>query len=60
MDTSDWKYSNRLPVRVDKTLQWLEQSRHSWGKKTKETKEKLKKQNLAVKRGYFHKFVTIT
>ena len=36
--------------RPDKTLQWLEKSRDSWKRKTKETKEELKKKKLAVKR----------
>jgi hypothetical protein len=39
-----------LSSRPDKTLQWLEESRDSWKEKTKETKNDLKKQKLAVKR----------
>ena len=39
-----------LSSRPDKTLQWLEDSRDSWKGKTKETKNDLKKQKLAVKR----------
>ncbi len=41
---------SKLPIRVDKTLKWLEDSRDSWKEKTKETKDELKKQKLAVKR----------
>lgn len=41
---------NSLPLRVDKALQWLEESRDSWKEKTKATKDDLKKQKLAVKR----------
>ena len=39
-----------LPLRPDKTLHWLEESRDSWKEKTKTTKDDLKKQKLAVKR----------
>jgi hypothetical protein len=39
-----------MSLRPDKTLQWLEESRDSWKGKTKETKNDLKKQRLAVKR----------
>ena len=40
----------KLPLRVDKTLEWLETSRDSWKEKTKATKDELKKKKLAVKR----------
>lgn len=42
--------AQKLPLRLDKTLQWLEESRDSWKEKTKATKDSLKKQKLAVKR----------
>ena len=44
------KSGNALPIRIDKTLQWLEESRSSWKEKTKTTKKELKIQKLAVKR----------
>lgn len=42
--------NNTLPVRVDKALQWFEESRDSWKNKTIETKYELQKQKIAVKR----------
>ena len=39
-----------LPIRVDKTLQWLKISRDSWKGKTKESKTKLKMATLGLKR----------
>lgn len=38
------------PVRVDKTLAWLADSRDMWKMKCKKTKLQLKRQVLAVKR----------
>jgi hypothetical protein len=39
-----------LPVRTDKTLHWLAESRDSWKKKTQESKTKLKTTTLALNR----------
>ena len=51
MDIPNSKQSNNpLPLRVDKTLKWLEESRDSWRSKAKTAKYSLKKQKLAVKR----------
>ena len=44
------KSNDTLPARVDKALQWLEESRDSWKKKTITSKYELKKQKTAVKR----------
>jgi hypothetical protein len=41
---------NKLPVRLDKTLAWLEESREKWKGKCKETKLQLKRQIFAIKR----------
>lgn len=41
---------NKLPLRADKTLVWLEESRDKWKEKCKETKLRLKRQTFAVKR----------
>jgi chromosome segregation ATPase len=38
------------PTRIDKTLQWLEESRGSWKQKTQTSKAKLKTTTLALKR----------
>ncbi len=46
MDRSD----HSLPIRMDKALQWLEESRNSWKEKTITSKYELKKQKTAVKR----------
>lgn len=40
----------RTPKRIDKTLQWLEESRDSWKDKTQTSKAKLKVTTLALKR----------
>ena len=42
--------SKKLPPRVDKKLQWLEESRDSWKDKTIESKYELQKQKTAVQR----------
>ena len=39
-----------LPVRIDKTLEWLTRSRDKWKDKCKETKLLLKRQTFASKR----------
>lgn len=44
------KSNNKLPVRIDKTLNWLEKSRNSWKEKTTTSKYELQKQKIAVKR----------
>lgn len=44
------KESVPLPIRVDKTLEWLEISRDSWKEKAKVAKTELKKKTFAVKR----------
>lgn len=49
MDSSDKDFT-KIPVRVDKTLSWLKDSRDAWREKTKETKKKLKIATLGVKR----------
>ena len=38
------------PARIDKTLQWLDESRNSWKQKTQASKAKLKTTTLALKR----------
>ena len=38
------------PPRIDKTLQWLDESRNSWKHKTQASKAKLKTTTLALKR----------
>jgi chromosome segregation ATPase len=43
-------YKNKLPIRVDKTLAWLADSRDSWKEKCMQTKLQLKRQTLAIKR----------
>ena len=52
---SNDKESTEKPIRVDKTLQWLETSRDSWKEKTKESKTKLKITTLALKRAREHR-----
>lgn len=42
--------NNKLPLRVDKKLQWLEESRDAWKEKTITSKYELQKQKIAVKR----------
>jgi len=42
--------NNKIPLRVDKKLQWLEESRDSWKEKTITSKYELQKQKIAVKR----------
>ena len=44
------KSNDTLPTRVDKVLQWLEESRDSWKKKIITSKYELKKQKTAVRR----------
>ena len=39
-----------LPTRIDKTLEWLTQSRDAWKEKCKITKLSLKRQTFAIKR----------
>jgi chromosome segregation ATPase len=40
----------KLPIRLDKTLAWLADSRNKWKEKCKETKLLLKRQTFAIKR----------
>lgn len=42
--------SSDLPKRIDKTLDWLADSRDKWKEKCTDTKLKLKRQTLALKR----------
>jgi arginine utilization protein RocB len=44
------KIKVETPVRIDKTLQWLDESRNAWKQKTQESKAKLKTTTLALKR----------
>ncbi|WP_194847768.1 hypothetical protein [Candidatus Neptunochlamydia vexilliferae] len=44
------KLRNELPKRIDKAIQWLEESRSSWKSKTIKSKYELQKQKIAVKR----------
>lgn len=44
------KHNSSSPIRVDKTLEWLETSRDRWKEKTKKAKTSLKKAILAAKR----------
>jgi hypothetical protein len=50
MNTSSQSTGNFFPARIDKTLEWLEESRDSWKEKAKVAKDDLKKKKLAVKR----------
>jgi len=50
MNTSSQSTDNFFPARIDKTLEWLEESRDSWKEKAKVAKDSLKKRTLAVKR----------
>ena len=50
MNTSVQSTGNFFPARIDKTLEWLEESRDSWKKKARTAKDDLKKKKLAVKR----------
>jgi hypothetical protein len=50
MNISSKPTGNFFPARIDKTLEWLEESRDSWKKKAKVAKDSLKKRTLAVKR----------
>jgi hypothetical protein len=44
------KTSVAPPPRIDKTLQWLDESRNSWKQKTQVSKARLKTTTLALKR----------
>lgn len=50
MKTSSQSTDKFFPARIDKTLEWLEESRDSWKEKAKVAKDSLKKRTLAVKR----------
>lgn len=50
MNTSSKSTGSFFPARIDKTLEWLEESRDSWKEKAKVAKDDLKKKKLALKR----------
>jgi septal ring factor EnvC (AmiA/AmiB activator) len=50
MNTSSQSAGNFFPSRIDKTLEWFEESRDSWKEKAKVAKDDLKKKKLALKR----------
>ena len=50
MNTNSPLTGNFSPARIDKTVEWLKESRDSWKEKAKVAKDDLKKKKLAVKR----------
>jgi hypothetical protein len=50
MDNQNSTQSKGPSGRIDKTIEWLNQSRNSWKEKCLEAKLQLKRQNLATKR----------
>ena len=50
MNDEEIDNENKLPMRMDKALQWLTISRDTWKEKCLSTKLKLKRQTFEVKR----------
>ena len=48
MNTSVQSTGNFFPARIDKTLEWLEESRDSWKKKARTAKDNLKKRRVQL------------